>query len=89
VPTFQAVIFGVSTEAARIYAVLSMASLPTWRSGLLEGVKFGGAEGWVRADKDLSNAKIKGADLSNAKLQGAVLSGAQGRTPFQVRSVGR
>jgi uncharacterized protein YjbI with pentapeptide repeats len=67
------------------------ARLPKWSSGLLEGVKLAGAEGWVPADKDLSKAKLKGADLSrcdlsginlssadlsNAKLQGTVLKGA-------------
>jgi hypothetical protein len=57
-------------------AKLHNACLPAWSSGLLEGVKLAGAEGWVPADKDLSNAKLKGADLSNAKLQGAVLKGA-------------
>ena len=72
-------------------AKLHNARLPAWSSGLLEGVKLAGAEGWVPADKDLSNAKLKGADLStcdmsginlssadlsNAKLQGAVLKGA-------------
>jgi uncharacterized protein YjbI with pentapeptide repeats len=56
-------------------AMLQGARLP-WRSGLLEGVKLAGAEGWVPADKDLSNAKLKGADLSKAKLQGAMLKGA-------------
>jgi uncharacterized protein YjbI with pentapeptide repeats len=57
-------------------AKLQGAHLPAWSSGLLEGVKLAGAEGWVPADKDLSNAKLKGADLSNAKLQGTVLKGA-------------
>jgi uncharacterized protein YjbI with pentapeptide repeats len=57
-------------------AQLQGARLPAWNSGLLEGVKLAGAEGWVPADKDLSNAKLKGADLSKAKLQGAVLKGA-------------
>ncbi len=57
-------------------AQLHNARLPAWSSGLLEGVKLAGAEGWVPADKDLSNAKLKGADLSKAKLQGTVLKGA-------------
>jgi uncharacterized protein YjbI with pentapeptide repeats len=57
-------------------AKLHDARLPAWSSGLLEGLKLAGAEGWVPADKDLSNAKLKDADLSNAKLQGAVLKGA-------------
>jgi uncharacterized protein YjbI with pentapeptide repeats len=57
-------------------AKLHNACLPAWSSGLLEGVKLAGAEGWVPADKDLSNAKLKGADFSKAKLQGAVLKGA-------------
>jgi uncharacterized protein YjbI with pentapeptide repeats len=72
-------------------AKLHNARLPAWSSGLLEGVKLAGAEGWVPADKDISKGKLKGADLSscdlsginlssadlsNAKLQGAVLKGA-------------
>jgi uncharacterized protein YjbI with pentapeptide repeats len=51
--------------------------LPLWSSGLLEGVKLTGAEGWVPADKDLSNSKLKCADLSNAKLKGTVLKGTE------------
>jgi uncharacterized protein YjbI with pentapeptide repeats len=57
-------------------AQLQGARLPAWSSGLMEGVKLAGARGWVPANKDLSNAKLKGADLSNAKLQGAALKGA-------------
>ncbi len=59
-----------------VNAKLQGVRLPAWGSGLLEGVKLAGAEGWVPADKDLSNAKLKGADLSKAKLQGSVLKGA-------------
>jgi hypothetical protein len=68
---------GVSLSCADLRGTnLQNARLPAWSSGLLEGVKLEGAEGWVPADKDLSNAKLKGADLSNAKLQGTVLKGA-------------
>ena len=59
-----------------VNAKLQGARLPAWSSGLMQGVKLAGAEGWVPADKDLSNAKLKGADLSKAKLQGSVLKGA-------------
>jgi uncharacterized protein YjbI with pentapeptide repeats len=57
-------------------AKLHDARLPAWSSGLLEGVKLAGAEGWVPADKDLSKAKLKGADLSGADLRDADLSAA-------------
>jgi uncharacterized protein YjbI with pentapeptide repeats len=55
-------------------AQLQGARLPAWNSGLLEGVKLAGAEGWVPADKDLSNAKLKGADLSGCDLSGLDMS---------------
>ncbi len=52
------------------------ARLPAWIRGLMEGVKLAGSEGWVPANKDLSNAKLKGADLSKCDLSGACLRGA-------------
>jgi uncharacterized protein YjbI with pentapeptide repeats len=55
-------------------AKLHNARLPAWSSGLLEGVNLAGAEGWMPADKDLSNAKLKGADLSSCDLSGVNLS---------------
>jgi uncharacterized protein YjbI with pentapeptide repeats len=57
-------------------AKLQGARLPAWSSGLLEGVKLAGAEGWVPADKDLSNAKLQGADLSCCDLSGVNFSSA-------------
>jgi uncharacterized protein YjbI with pentapeptide repeats len=45
-------------------AKLHNAHLPVRSSGLLEGVRLAGAEGWMPVDKDLKNAKLKGADLS-------------------------
>jgi uncharacterized protein YjbI with pentapeptide repeats len=57
-------------------AKLQGARLPAWSSGLLEGVKLAGAEGWVPADKDLSNAKLQGADLSSCDLSGVNFSSA-------------
>jgi hypothetical protein len=66
-------------------AKLEGARLPFY-SGLMEGVQLVGATGWVPAEKDLCNAKLKGANLSgcdlegvnltNANLEGANLSGA-------------
>jgi len=55
---------------------LTGATLPPWSSGLMEGVKLAGATGWVPADRNLCQAKLKGADLSGADLKGANLSKA-------------
>jgi uncharacterized protein YjbI with pentapeptide repeats len=55
---------------------LAGATLPPWSSGLLEGVKLAGATGWVPADRDLREAKLKGVHLSNADLKGVNLSDA-------------
>jgi hypothetical protein len=56
---------------------LHNALLPPWSSGLMEGVKLAGAEGWVPADKDLSNAKLQGADLSSCDfIRGGKLNDA-------------
>jgi uncharacterized protein YjbI with pentapeptide repeats len=55
---------------------LTSATLPPWSSGLMEGVKLAGATGWVPADRNMSQAKLKGADLSGADLQRANLSDA-------------
>jgi uncharacterized protein YjbI with pentapeptide repeats len=56
-------------------AKLQGARLPPWSSGLLEGVKLAGVQGWMPADKDLSNAKLRGADLSGCDLSGVNLQG--------------
>ena len=50
------------------------AILPPWASGLMEGVELAGATGWMQADRNLSQAKLKGADLSDADLSNANLS---------------
>jgi hypothetical protein len=43
---------------------LSGAKLPSWDSGLLEGVRLSGAKGWIPANKDMRYARLQGADLS-------------------------
>jgi uncharacterized protein YjbI with pentapeptide repeats len=52
---------------------LAGATLPPWSSGLMESVKLAGATGWVPADRDMRQAKLKGADLSDADLKRANL----------------
>jgi uncharacterized protein YjbI with pentapeptide repeats len=55
---------------------LAGATLPPWSSGLLEGVKVAGATGWVPADRNMRQVKLKGVDLRNADLSNCNLSGA-------------
>jgi uncharacterized protein YjbI with pentapeptide repeats len=57
-------------------ANLTGARLPKWDSGLFEGVQLAGAMGWLPADRDLTNAKLKSADLSGCDLSGFNLSHA-------------
>jgi uncharacterized protein YjbI with pentapeptide repeats len=54
---------------------LTGATLP-WSSGLMESVKLAGATGCLPADRNMSQAKLKGADLSGTKLKHANLSEA-------------
>jgi hypothetical protein len=35
----------------------------------MEGVKLAGATGWVPADRNMRQAKLKGADLSRRRLE--------------------
>jgi uncharacterized protein YjbI with pentapeptide repeats len=51
-------------------AKLQGARLPDWSSGLLDGVKLAGAEGWEPADKDLSYINLEGSDMSGCDLLG-------------------
>jgi uncharacterized protein YjbI with pentapeptide repeats len=55
---------------------LAGATLPPWSSGLMEGVKLAGATGWVPADRDMRQAKLKGAELKGADLKSVNLSNA-------------
>jgi uncharacterized protein YjbI with pentapeptide repeats len=44
--------------------------LTKWSSAWMEGVKLTRGKGWVPTDKDMRNAKLKGADLSRSDLSG-------------------
>ena len=57
-------------------AKLEGARLPPWDSGLMKGVQLEGATEWVPVDRDLRNAKLKGADLSGCNMEGVNLSNA-------------
>ena len=83
---------GATLQGANLQgADLTLAALPPWDSGLLEGVRLegarlGGAVGWMGWNKDLHKATLKGADLSGcdlsgcdmreADVSGAILNGA-------------